>query len=108
MPWHDLELNFEFEIEVSMLKFKIALTKTKNKMAAPVNSRGAGPRTRIVLINEDILVNEDNFVCSKIRIVCIFEDVFFSLELWGSRVTDRALETETESAKNGFLVKIYF
>ena len=35
-------------------------------------SRGAGPRTRIVLINEDILVNEDNFVCSKIRIVCIF------------------------------------
>ena len=27
---------------------------------------------------------------------------FFSLELWGSRVTDRALE----SAKNGFLVKI--
>ena len=28
---------------------------------------------------------------------------FFSLELWGSRVTDRALE----SAKNGFLVKKY-
>ena len=42
-------------------------------------------------------------MCKKIRIVCIFEDVFFSLELWGSRVTDRALE----SAKNGFLVKKY-
>ena len=46
-----------------------------------MTSRGADPRTRIVLINEDILVNEDNFVCSKIRIVCIFEDVFF---LWSS------------------------
>ena len=44
-------------------------------------TRGAGPRTRIVLINEDILVNEDKFVCSKIRIVCIFEDMFF---LWSS------------------------
>ena len=49
--------------------------------ALPVGELVREQGIRIVLINEDILVNEDNFVCSKIRIVCMFEDVFF---LWSS------------------------